>query len=249
MSTDVTENKNRTYTVVNAINDKDNNIYVVDKNGKRTDKIIGTTLQPFDFMSTNDSNGEFTFDKNVSGVTFDINNLTVSGTVKPNAHTSATINNADAQRLINWGKELFNEEIQRQSPNTFYGDLEILRNMAQNYVSDDHEGGKGCLDFKSSLGLPKYTAIQAGTTPNGKPIITTLRAIGNITFGANMRSIKPYLLPTAWYYGRVMQKVGEYNQLQNQGNGYNAGHPYYGEHTYSGSYIYFGYFGNFYNSK
>ena len=61
-----------------------------------------------------------------------------------------------------------------------------------------------------------------------------------------MKSTKPAFLGTKWYYNQVMQKVGEYNQRQNNGNGYNSGHPFYGEHTYSGSYIYYGYFGKFY---
>lgn len=34
-----------------------------------------------------------------------------------------------------------------------------------------------------------------------------------------------------------MGKVGEYNQRQNRGNGYNNGYPYFGEHTYSGTFI------------
>jgi hypothetical protein len=49
-----------------------------------------------------------------------------------------------------------------------------------------------------------------------------------------------------WYYGKLMQVVGKYNQDQNGGNGYNPGFPYYGEHTYSGSFIYYGFFGEFY---
>ena len=176
-----------------------------------------------------------------------INNLTVSGTVSPNDHTTSSIYGADAQRLLDWGMGLFNDEVKRQSPATFYGSLEILKQMSINYDPNNTGGGRGSLDFKSSLGLSKYTAISAGNTSDGKPIITTLRAMGNMTFGANMRSTKPYLLgsPT-WYYGKVMNEVGAYNQRNNGGNGYNKGFPYYGEHTYSSSYIYYGYFGNFY---
>jgi hypothetical protein len=236
-STDVTKNEDGSYTVVNAHNDGDNNIYVVDGDGNRTGEVIGTTMKPYDFMSTNDQTGEFTFNKNMSGVSFSLDDLTVSSTVKPNKHTESAIYNADAQRLLDWGMGLFNDEVKRQSPATFYGSLEILKEMSANGAA---------LDFKVSLGLPKYTAIKAGNTSDGKPIITTLRAMGNMTFGANMRSTKPYLLgsPT-WYYSNVMGKVGAYNQSQNNGNGYNSGFPYFGEHTYSGSYIYYGFFGKF----
>ena len=94
--------------------------------------------------------------------------------------------------------------------------------------------------------IVKYIDHGAGTTSDGKPIITTLRAMGNMTFGANMRNTKPIMIGVNWYYSRVMGKVGEYNQRQNRGNGYNNGYPYFGEHTYSGSYIYYGYFGSFY---
>ncbi len=237
-STDVIQNADGSYTVVNAHNDNDCNIYVVNAKGERTGDVIGETMRPYDFMSTNDANGTFKFDKNSSGVTFNLNKLTVSGTVKPNEHTTSTINNADAQELLNWGVELYQNELERQSPATFYGSLEVLKEMSANGAA---------LDFKASLGLSKYTALRAGTNSEGKPIITTLRAIGNMTFGNNMRLTKPYLLGSpGWYYGQVMQQVGAYNQSQNKGNGYNSGHPYYGEHTYSGSYIYYGYFGNFF---
>ena len=225
-STDVRKNKDGTYTVVNAKNDDDNNIYVVNSKGNRTGEVIGTTMTPFDFMSTDDATGEF------------LNKLTVSGTVHPNKHTTATITNANAQELLNWGKELFRDEVERQSPSTFYGELEILKEMSANGSS---------FDFKVSLGASKSTALEAGNTSDGKPIITTLRAIGNTTFGANMRSTKQYLLGTPlWYYSTVMKEVGKYNQDHNGGNGYNNGYPYFGEHTYSGSFIFYGYWGKFF---
>ncbi|WP_260429788.1 RHS repeat-associated core domain-containing protein [Schleiferia thermophila] len=233
-STDVTKNEDGSYTVVGAKDDGDNNIYVRGADGKRTGEVIGTTMQPTDFMLTNDKTGEF---KGHANVTFRLDKLTVTGTVKPNKYTTATIYNADAQRLLDWGQELFSEEIKRQSPATFYGALQILREMSAN---------GGPLDFKVSLGADKYTAIKAGNTADGKPIITTLRAVGNITFGANMRSTKPFTMGADWYYKQVMPEVGKYNQKANQGTGYNSGFPYYGEHTYSGSYIYYGYFGSFY---
>ena len=233
-STDVRKNKDGSYTVMGAYNDGDTNIYVVDSKGKRTGGVIGRTMRDTDFMLTNDSDGTFS---GHSETTFRLDGLTVSGSVKPNEHTTASIYGADAQKLLDWGQQLFKDEVKRQSPVTFYGKLEILRDMSANGAA---------LDFKVSLGKDKYTAIRAGTTSDGKPIITTLRAMGNMTFGANMRNTKPIVIGVNWYYSRVMGKVGEYNQRQNRGNGYNNGYPYFGEHTYSGSYIYYGYFGSFY---
>ena len=243
-STDVKKNEDGTYTVVNAYDDDDKNVYIVDSDGKRTGEIIATTMKSTDFLNTDDTTGEFS---GYVEVTFDLNNLTVSGTVSINNFTTMSIYGADAQRLLSWGQELFNNEVERQSPSTFYGSLEILKQMSINFDPNNTGEGRGALDFKSSLGLNKYTAIGAGKTSDGKPIITTLRAMGNIIFGANMKNTKPYLLGTkTWYYSKIMEKVGAYNQSTNSGNGYNEGFPYYGEHTYSGSYIYYGYFGNFY---
>jgi len=241
-STDVVKNEDDSYTVVGAYDDDDRNIYVVDENRRRTGETIGTTLQPFDFMKTNDRTGEFSGHVDI---TFNMNKLTVSGIVRTNEHTTNTIYNADAQRLIDWGKQLFRNEVMRQSPATFLGALKILENMSKNFKSEFTDG-QGSLDFKNSLGLPKYTPISAGVTSDGKPIITTLRAVGNITFGANVRSTKPILLGTpTFYYSEVMKIVGKYNQAQNEGIGYNLGFPYFGEHKYSGKYIYYGFFGKF----
>lgn len=101
------------------------------------------------------------------------------------------------------------------------------------------------LDFKTSLGRHPYTPVYVGECDN-TPVITTLRAIGNITFGLNMKNSQPCFLPERFYYNSIMKEVGKYNQIQNKGNGYNMCYPYYGEHTYSGSYIYYGYYNKFY---
>ena len=231
-STDVIRNTNGTYTVVKAMNDGDNNIYVVNKNHKRTGEIIGTTLKPYDFMGTNDITGAFISDVKNAGITFDINNLRVSGTIKTDNRTYS-IYNADARRLINWGMNVFRTELELESPFSFYGSLDVLRSLSHNTAP---------LDLKVSLKHNPYTAISVGANRNGSPIITTLRAIGNILFGANMRLSKPYFMPIDFYYKGVMKRVGAYNQTQNSGIGYNKGFPYYGEHTYSGSYIYYGYY-------
>ena len=233
-STDVKRNNDGLFTVVGAFDDEDHRIYVVGDDGVRTGEVIGETMSPTDFMLTNNSTGEFSGHANVS---FTLNDLSVSGTVKPNPYTESTIYGADAQRLLDWGRSLFIKEVYRQCPSFFYGQLKILREMSANGAS---------LDLKVSLGLDKYTAISAGFTSDGKPVITTLRAIGNILFGANLRSTKPGIVSSSWYYCQVMKKVGAYNQKQSVGNGYNPGFPFYGEHTYSGNYIYYGYYGYFY---
>ena len=246
-STDVTKNQDGSYTVVNAKNDCDNNVYVVDNEGKRTGEVIATTLQPFDFMYTDDNTGEFKFQCDFGGlgkITFRLDQLKVSGTIHPNEHTKEMRKNLDLNGLLDWVTKTFRKEVERQSPATSYGQLEILRHMSANYQEETSKSGMGSLDIKASLGLHPYTPIKH-SDGLGMPTITTLRAAGNIAFGKNMRSTKPALLTESFYYKTVMKKVGEYNQNHNGGNGYNKGFPYYGEHTYSGSYIYLGYFGKY----
>lgn len=243
-STDVKENKDGTYTVVNAIKDNDNNIYKVDDKGKRTKQVIGTTLTPIDFMATNEKTGGVFFDPLKTGITFDLKNSTVSGKVKINSDTYVGIQNAGLEDLQKFGQQLFMEKINQAAPGTFYGKLEILREMSANYKTTN-TNGKGSLDFKASLGLNPYTAIRIGT--EGSTKITTLRAAGNIIFGSNMALTKPYAISANWYYKQVMKKVGDYNQSQNEGTG-SKGYPFYGEHPYSGGFIYYGYFGSFYKN-
>jgi len=233
-STDVKRNEDGSYTVVGAKNDGDRNIYVVGENGQRTGEVIGTTVTPFDFMSTKDKTGEFYFDPKFGGegpLTFRMDNLTVSGTVNVNENTSATINSADASELASWGSGLFLQEYMKTSGSTPDG-LLLLYRMSQN---------GGPLDFKESLGLHPYTPITVGKSN----MITTLRGMGNMIFGMNITHTIPMInwLGNENFYSGVMRVVGAYNQSQNNGNGYNAGWPFYGEHTYSGTYIYFGYFG------
>lgn len=237
-STDVIQNDNGSYTVTGAANDGDNNIYKVDKKGKRTGEVIGQTMRPYDFMSTNDRTGEMYFDRTFNGtgeVTFNLDNLTISGTVQSSERITESRNNLDLEGLLTWGTEMFRAELKRRITFTAYGELEVLKQMSRNGAA---------LDFKASLGLHMYTPLKVMDGSSG-PILTTIRAAGNITFGMNMRMTEPLLLTKDYYYRKVMEKVGEYNQTQNSGNGYNSGYPYYGEHTYSGSYIYFGYFRQF----
>src|SRR5690606_12210903 len=49
-STDVTKNEDGTYTVVNAHDDGDNNIYVVDTDGNRTGEVMGRSIFADEFI-------------------------------------------------------------------------------------------------------------------------------------------------------------------------------------------------------
>lgn len=188
-------------------------------------------------MSADNKDGSLYFDKNETGVTFNLNNLTVSGTAKDKKGRSSKLEEMDASALLEWIKQYYMNTINGDMPGTPYGWLEVLRELSAN---------EAILDVKVSMGLSPYTAIGNGKNSRGKPIITTLRAMGNMGFGANMKLAKPPIIGKNIWYNTVMMQVGKYNQSQNGGHGYNEGHPYYGEHTYSGSYIYFGYYRQFY---
>lgn len=53
-STDVTKNEDGTYTVVNGKADNDRNIYVVDKDGKRTGEVMGKSKTSHSFLDENE---------------------------------------------------------------------------------------------------------------------------------------------------------------------------------------------------
>ncbi len=223
-STDVTDNGDGTFTVVGAHNDGDKNVYVVNSSGERTGQIIAQTQDPWTFMKTNDSDGSF---YGHLDVTFNLSNLTVSGSVNLDG-TEHSILNADGEALIKWGKGLFENSKRRDNTDNMYNRARALKRLSANGEA---------LDFKVSLGVDKFTALQMGSTNEGLPIINTLRGVSNIMFGSNLRYCNRILgFDNVWY--RIsMSEVGEYNQTQNKGNGYNAGYPFYGEHTYSGTNI------------
>ena len=72
-STDVEKNKDGTYTVKNAYDDGDNNIYVVGSDGKRTGEKVGKTEDPWTFLGTQDGNGKF--GEATVGIKIDFKNL------------------------------------------------------------------------------------------------------------------------------------------------------------------------------
>ncbi len=238
-STGVKDNKDGTYTVVDARNDGDTGVYIVDNKGNydiNSSEKIAETMTPYDFMMTDDTTGKLFFNKNSNGVTFDLNNLGI--TAKVDGHT---IINGDANALLRFGENIYTNALAQNGINDANNALAFLSR------------NKSVLDFKVSLGLDKYTVVQNGNTAKGLPILTSLRAVGNMVFGANMNIAKNFSGRSEMsFYKSIMPVVGSYNQFQNNRQGfydgkiYNAGFPYYGEHTYSGSYIYMGYWKHFY---
>jgi uncharacterized protein RhaS with RHS repeats len=213
-STDVKKNKDGSYTVVDAKNDNDNNIYLQDEDGNRTGEVIEQTQNPWDFLITNDADG--TFGSPVKGVTFRLNNLPDGNKIISSFSSKWAVTSAVLQSTSE--------------------SLALLAVLSRN-------GGP----FDIKAGYPEKTGgVYTAVSFNGK--ITTVRTLGNILFGTNMKTINTVTLsqlltPSKSFYMTIMPLVGAYNQSQNHGNGYNAGYPFYGEHTYSGTGIYFGFFG------
>lgn len=219
-STDVSKNKDGSYTVVGAYNDGDTNMYVVDSKGKRTGEVIGQTHLPTDFMRANNVTGGFEGHLNS---TFYLNpkyNMRINGKMY------SGIGGDDMKSIYT------NEFNEQTSDKGWWESLKYLR---------DNSGNGKKFDIKASVkGLSPYDVVML----DGK--YTTIRGLGNEIFGANMGSVSvksPF--NKDFFYHQVMPKVGAYNQSQNKGaTGYNSGWPFYGEHTFSGSYIYRGFFGS-----
>ncbi len=213
-STDVKKNDDGSFTVVDAKDDGDNNIYVQGADGKRTGEVIGQTENPWDFMLTNDQNG--TFDGPARGVTFNLNSL-------PNAN-----------QMISKLSALW--VITAASLQSTVKSLALLAWYSRNGGPFDIK-----MKFPTSTGGP-YTAVSyngkitTARTAGNILFGMNMRTINTVT-------LTQLTTPAAAFYLSVMPMVGAYNQHQNNGTGYNSGWPFYGEHTYSGTGIYFGYFG------
>lgn len=214
-STDVTLNADGSYTVVNAQNDGDNNIYVVnnDTEKTRTGEVIGQTQNPWDFMKTNDKTGEF---KGYADVTFSLNNL------------------PDGNALIDKYSTEFS---------FIAGGLQDSKIATAALAGLSRNTGR--YDIKSSFSNStggKYTAMSFnGKITTARTVGNIL--FGQNMRAINTLSLDQTFIPAGAFYQAVMPAVGAYNQYQNDGNGYNSGFPFYGEHTYSGTGIYTGYFG------
>ena len=221
-STDVTLNDDGSYTVVGAHNDGDNNVYVVDENGCRTGEVVAKTENPWDFLSTTSDGG---FGEAVTGVTFDLNNL------------------PSGDDLIDDYTGDFADKWDFGSPGIALARLAWKSKNGGEYDIKADES----VSPQGSYTVFGYNGNYSGA--NDVPTITTARALGNIIFGVNMRTIyqnhsEKFPGGAMSFYRFVMPKVGAYNQ-RNQAHSFNEGFPFYGEHTYSGTYIYGGYRGTY----
>jgi len=213
-STDVTKNDDGSFKVVDAKNDGDNNIYVQGNDGKRTGEVIGQTVNPWDFMITNDQDG--TFSGPARGVTFSLGNLPDANKKISNLSTLWAVTAAATQSTV--------------------GSLAALAVLSRNGgafdIKTQYPTSTGGIYTAVSYNGKITTARTAGNILFG----ANMRAINAVT-------LTQAFTPAAAFYISTMPVVGAYNQHQNNGNGCNAGWPFYGEHTYSGTGIYLGYFG------
>jgi RHS repeat-associated protein len=221
-STDVQRNSDGSYTVVGAHLDDDTRIHVVGADGKRTGEVIGHTQNPWDFMYTNEKNGGFIEGAVHPNITFRLDNMIDGGELLRNVHSVwMMITGVVSSEKVT---------------------LPLLALLSKN-------GGLFDLkkDFTAKTG-DQWTPVRLGN------VITTIRTVGNILFGMNLRSVYGsstslgMFTPTQ-FYSYVMKIVGQYNQTQNKGTGFNSDFPFFGEHTYSGTNNYFGFFGKKYVKK
>nr|WP_284347495.1 RHS repeat-associated core domain-containing protein [Chryseobacterium gallinarum] len=226
-STGVRDNKDGTYTVVNAKNDGNTGVYVTDEKGNydiNSSQKIAETHLPTEFMQANNITGKFEGHINA---TFSLNpeyNMKIDG---------KSYKNLDGNDIKNIYVNLFKQQTKGM------GWLDTL-----SYLRDNSGNGKRYDIKKSVAGFSPESVVML----DGK--LTTIRGLGNEIFGANMAQAASkasnWGMDKDFFYNQVMPKVGAYNQSQNKGaTGYNSGWPFYGEHTFSGAYIFHGFYGRF----
>ena len=221
-STGVRNNGDGSYTVVGARNDGDNGIYLADKDGNWDIK----KSQSIGYKTLNPfdfmipNDQTGEFDRGFEPVTFNPKKLADGGAIW--------------QKYVNeWDDMITNTGFPTSQPSML-----LLASLSRNNAYFDIKE-----NYPVSSGGYYTPVILIGNT------ITTVRALGNIIFGTNMRTVFDKSWNTMFqspdhFYNLYMRPVGKYNQKQNNGNGYNSGFPFYGEHTYSGTNIYSGYFMN-----
>ena len=216
-STDVVKNPDGTYTVVGAYDDGDNNIYVVEQGQKH---IVG--LSPVIGQTENPWDFLLTSARN--------------GTFTKEAARGVTF---DLTNLPDGNKIIARVTNSWKGINWFITDyMKALGLLA--YLSRNG----GIYDVKSEFSQ-KTGGIYTAVSYHGS--ITTIKAVGNVAFGMNMKGVYNYSTNfngSAYdFYNTVMPIVGKYN-LNHNGGSFGAAPPYYGEHPYSGLYIFYGFFGH-----
>ncbi len=213
-STDVTDNGDGTFTVVGAYDDGDKNIYIVDNNGDRTGKVIGETLHPWTFMSTDDATGEFCDHRDITFALDGLGN----------------------------GDKLFEKYTEDFKPYSFLSAplaLGILVAKSRNGGVYDLKVNPELTSISAGGRYTPY--MYGGRVATIREISNQVFGYNLRQVHSNSIDGKLFNPPVAFYIPNA-KAAGWYNQKQNNGNGYNSGYPFYGEHTYSGTNIFEGYF-------
>lgn len=194
-STGVKDNKDGTYTVVNAKNDGNTGVYITDEKGNydiNSSQKIAETHLPTEFMQANNITGKFEGHINA---TFSLNpecNMKING---------KAYKNLDGNDIKNIYVNLFKQQTKGMG---WYDTLSYLR---------DNSGNGKKFDIKASVaGFSPESVVML----DGK--LTTIRGLGNEIFGANMNvAADKSPFHQDFFYHQVMPKVGAYNQSQNKG--------------------------------
>jgi RHS repeat-associated protein len=219
-STGVRKNKDGSYTVIGARPDGNTGIYLVDEN----DNWDVNTSQSIGYKTLNH------FDFCVP------NDRTGGYTEDPVDVTFSIEKLRDGNAIFKFYTSVWKSFVQQQSTPLSVTLMPVLAWTSRNGAFFDIKENYP----KTSGGI--YTPVLLDNNT-----ITTVRSLGNVIFGNNMRTVydkswSAFLDTPSSFYCLNMPFVGLYNQIKNGGNGYNMGYPFFGEHTYSGTNIYNGFF-------
>jgi hypothetical protein len=206
------------------LEDKKSDKSIIERMGRKSGEKIGRTIFGFDFMNTDDKTGTFTTPEYGTNINNKIPSHLTKGGVSiylkgvTNGQQLASLLNSEFVNNLTWadGGYFMLKDLRKYSANGELLDIKVTL-------------------FKSGS---KYDGVKMENDT-----YTSMRVLGNIIFGMNMASARPASDGKDFFYRMVMPEVGDYNQKQNKGNGYNPEAPFYGEHTLSGSAIFLGYFG------
>jgi hypothetical protein len=195
-------------------------------------EVIGKTLYWYDFMELNEQKG--TLVKPMYGTKID-NPLQFSAEVRNRAFATGL----DVSKVYSDGKalleDLHNDFLESSQGKGYYRSLYYLATQSASRERYDIK-----TDESLAMGSQGYLYDAQ------KKIYTTGRALGNIVFGMNARSIETkQLIPgsnTSGHWYTVMKPSGLYNMYSNSTQ-QTSGNDFYGEHPYSGSFIWYGFWG------